>query len=87
MAAVILIPLWLSSWHPPNANTDMDDIYMQTALKQLNEKIPVNSVIFVDDMTHYVLSYYLASDQPSLKGVRHETLYEIQMGKYRIVTA
>lgn len=87
LVALAMLPLWLSSWHPPNANPDMNDIYMQAALKHLNEKIPAGSVIFVDDMTHYVLSYYLISDRPSTPGIRHETLNEVKTGKYRVVNA
>jgi len=87
IAAVIMLSMWLSNIHLPNADLDMSDTYMRDVLTKLNEKVPANSVLFVDDMTHYVLAYYLASDQSSLKCVRHETLCEKQMGKYRVVHA
>ena len=87
MAGMILVPIWLASWHHPNADPNMSDTHMKAALAQLNEKVPSDALLFVDDMTHYVLAYYLARDQFPLKGRRHETTHEYQMGKYRVVSA
>jgi len=86
MASLILVPLWLSGWRPPNAVQGMNDVDMRTALKQLNEKAPAHAFLFVDDRTHYILSYYLARNQSSLKSVRHKTINEFRMGKHRIVS-
>ena len=87
MVAVILLPMWLSSLHIPNAESGMSDLHMQAALRQINEKVPADSILFVDDMTHYVLAYYLARDRSFLKGINHENTPEYRMGKYRILSA
>ena len=87
MVAVILLPMWLSNLHIPNANSNMSDLHMQAALKQINEKVPPDSILFVDDMTHYVLAYYLARDRSFLNEINHENTPEYRMGKYRILSA
>ena len=87
VAGMVLVPIWMTCWHPPNAVPSMSDSHMKAALAQLNEKVPSDALLFVDDMTHYVLAYYLARDQFPLKGRRHETAHEYHMGKYRVVSA
>jgi hypothetical protein len=87
MVAALLLPMWLSSLHIPNAEPGMSDLHMQAALKQMNEKVPADSILFVDDMTYYVLGYYLARDRSFLKGISHENTSEYRMGKYRIQSA
>ncbi len=87
VAGMVLVPIWLASWHPPNAVPSMSDTHMKAALAQLNEKVPSDALIFVDGMTNNVLTYYLARNQSSLKERRHEITREYHMGKYRVVSA
>jgi len=80
-AGMIILPVWLVKWQPPNADPRMSDAHMKAALEQLNERVPANSLLFVDDMTHYVLAYYLTDDQVRRRG------REGRMGKYHVVWA
>jgi hypothetical protein len=81
-AGIVLVPIWLLAvGEPPNARLEMSDTRMQEALAQLNEKVPANTLLFVDDMTHFVLAYYLGHDHFQSRG------HEDRMGKYRVVWA
>ncbi len=86
IAGVILVPLWLTNSPPRNARPDMSNAHMNAALEQLNANIPAHEIIFVDDMTHHVLAYYLARDQGPITHSKQGTVYEHAMGQYRIVS-
>ncbi|MEJ2683356.1 MAG: glycosyltransferase family 39 protein, partial [Candidatus Sulfobium sp.] len=78
-AGIILVPIWLLSVQPPpNIRRGMSDAHMQAALAQLNKKVPAGTLLVVDDMTHYVLAYYLGGDHFKSPG------FEGRMGKYRV---
>ncbi len=86
MAGVILVPLWLTGSPPPSASPGMSSVHMREALKWLNESVKANEIIFVDDMTHHVLAYYLARDQETIEHSKQGTVYEHSIGNYRIIS-
>jgi len=78
-AGIILVPVWLlAAKPPPNVRLRMSDAHMQAALAQLNRKVRAGKLLVVDDMTHFVLAYYLGGDHFQSHG------FEGQMGKYRV---
>ena len=87
MAGMILVPLWLAGWHPPNANPGMSNVHMKAALEQINEVVPTDEIFFVDNMTRSVLAHYLARDQRPLISSKHGAIDEVQMGKFHVASA
>jgi hypothetical protein len=59
-------------WQPLFADPQMSASHMEAAIRKLHEEVPAGEVLFVDDSTHFLLTYYLARDIPC-RGSKYES--------------
>ncbi|MFA6092109.1 MAG: glycosyltransferase family 39 protein [Elusimicrobiota bacterium] len=77
-----ILCVWLTqrSWLPRFAEPKMSAGNMETALQKLHEEVPAGEVLFVDDSTHFLLTYYLSRNIPC-----QGKMYSSDIGGYRML--
>ena len=66
LAGVVYAPFWVVRTPPDNSRRTVPIGDMTAAINYVNQVVPSNAPLFLDEKTHYILKYYLGGNDPNL---------------------
>jgi hypothetical protein len=85
--ALVVVPVWLLTTGPANNPRRLPPRQIKAALAYLEEAVPADALLLVDDQTRHVLAYYLAPNRKAPIAELESWVSVQPIGKYRVVAS